>query len=110
EGEAYFSVSTIRKKENGQNIPFKVLSAGQIVEVLGTEFNILSYPDEPLVKTTLVEGRVRVAATAGKHPSLVLAPGEQSSISAEGVVNKAHVSLKKEVAWKSGVFYFDETS
>lgn len=110
EGEAYFSVAKIRKKGNGQSIPFKVLSAGQIVEVLGTEFNISSYKDESKVKTTLVEGSVRVVATAGASASLVLAPGEQSIISDDGALNKAAANLKKELAWKSGIFYFDETS
>ncbi|GGC17981.1 iron dicitrate transporter FecR [Parapedobacter defluvii] len=109
DGEAYFSVSKIRNRQNGQTVPFKVLSAGQVVQVLGTEFNVLSYADEPEVKTTLVEGSVRVGTPVG-NTSVVLLPGEQSSVSTQGVVKKAKVSLKKEIAWKSGVFYFEETT
>lgn len=109
EGEAYFSVSKIRNEQNGQDVPFKVLSSGQVVQVLGTEFNVLSYGDEPMIKTTLVEGSVRVGTPVG-NTSVVLLPGEQSSVSAQGVVKKAKVAVKKEIAWKSGVFYFEETS
>src|SRR5690606_26229989 len=45
-GEAYFSVVKNTQK------PFKVISHGQQVEVLGTEFNISSYPNELESKTT----------------------------------------------------------
>src|SRR5690606_290178 len=109
EGEAYFSVSKIENKRTGKTIPFKVLSAGQVVQVLGTEFNVLAYPDEPEVKTTLVEGSVRIGTLPG-NASVVLLPGEQSTVSTQGVVKKAKVSLKKEIAWKSDVFYFEKTS
>ncbi|HWK98912.1 MAG TPA: FecR domain-containing protein [Parapedobacter sp.] len=109
EGEAYFSVSKITDKQHGQTVPFKVLSAGQVVQVLGTEFNVSSYPDEPEVKTTLIEGSVRVA-TLGGNTSVVLLPGEQSSVSTQGTLKKAKASLRKEIAWKSDVFYFEGTS
>src|SRR3546814_12659628 len=45
EGEAYFEVS--------KGVPFKVLSHGQTVEVLGTQFNVSAYPEEQRVHTTL---------------------------------------------------------
>ncbi|MFC3196871.1 FecR family protein [Parapedobacter deserti] len=110
EGEAYFSVAQLKEKTGKRNIPFKVLSAGQVVEVLGTEFNISSYKDEPMIETTLVEGSVRVATTVGKGTSLVLVPGEQSSMSGDGVLKSAKANLKRELAWQSGIFYFEETS
>src|SRR5690606_18295116 len=50
-GEAYFDVA---KAET----PFRVMSKGQRVEVLGTRFNISAYADDPEIKTTLVEGKV----------------------------------------------------
>jgi len=109
EGEAYFSVSNMVNKPDGQAVPFKVLCAGQVVEVLGTELNVQAYADEPTVKTTLVEGSVRVE-TPGGNTSVVLLPGEQSSVSTQGRLTKTNVSLTKEIAWKSGVFYFEKTS
>ena len=53
-GEAYFEIASNKK------VPFRVISNGQIVEVLGTHFNINSYDDEDFTKTTLLEGSVRV--------------------------------------------------
>ncbi|MFP3637131.1 FecR family protein, partial [Bacillus sp. SIMBA_033] len=53
-GEAYFEVS------KNKNKPFRVKTADQTVEVLGTHFNVNSYSDEPATVTTLAEGSVRV--------------------------------------------------
>ncbi len=45
-GEAYFEITKDESK------PFRVKTATQDVEVLGTHFNINSYSDEPVVSTT----------------------------------------------------------
>src|SRR5690606_15012122 len=45
-GEAYFEVESDSRK------PFRVVTDRQTVTVLGTKFNINSYPDEPGTKTT----------------------------------------------------------
>ncbi len=71
-GEAYFEVAHNKTK------PFHVLTKGQMVEVLGTHFNINAYDDERVIKTTLLEGSVRVSM-AGRLA--LLTPGEQSQIS-----------------------------
>src|SRR5690606_7317272 len=52
-------ISSLKSAER----PFKVITNGQTVEVLGTEFNISAYPDDPETKTTLVEGKVKVSAS-----------------------------------------------
>src|SRR5690606_13981955 len=51
-GEAYFEVAKNAK------MPFRVVSRGQSIEVLGTHFNVSAYEDESTVKTTLLEGSV----------------------------------------------------
>lgn len=105
EGEGYFSVARMENK------PFRVISNGQQLEVLGTEFNLLAYGDEQLIKTTLVKGSVRVTTTAAGGPaSFVLAPGEQSSVADHGKLTKTPANLEKELAWKAGLFYFEKTS
>ena len=72
-GEAYFEVAKDKLH------PFVVKTARQEVEVLGTSFNINSYLDEPTVKTTLLEGNVRVSADG--LPAKVLVPDEQAVLS-----------------------------
>src|SRR5690606_35190763 len=53
-GEAYFEVA------KDINRPFKVFSERQVVEVLGTAFNINTYKDEVSDKTTLLEGSIKI--------------------------------------------------
>jgi len=75
EGEAYFDV----KKDPAH--PFYVKTNGVTVRVLGTKFNIKSYPDEKTVETTLVTGRVELYANNqeinDKNRLLVLQPNQQ---------------------------------
>lgn len=61
DGEAYFEVAHNAKK------PFRVLSNHQLVEVLGTHFNINAYSDENTINTTLLEGSVKVISKNGKQ-------------------------------------------
>jgi len=96
-GEAYFEV----KKDNRH--PFIVRSRQQDVIVLGTHFNINSYPDEAATKTTLLEGSVSV--TNG-ITSKLLRPGQQSSVSGEILVTD--VDVNQAVDWKNGNFYFED--
>jgi ferric-dicitrate binding protein FerR (iron transport regulator) len=47
------------------SMPFKVtIPQGGEVKVLGTHFNINAYDDEPAIKTTLLEGAVKVIQSA----------------------------------------------
>jgi transmembrane sensor len=104
DGEAYFEVFKDKKH------PFVVKSRGQDVEVLGTHFNINSYRDEGEVKTTLVEGSVKVSTQIGKtgHPDavVVLKPNEQSILKGN-VISFEGVDTEQVLAWKNGVFIFD---
>lgn len=98
-GEAYFEVA------RNAAMPFRVRSAGQIVEVLGTHFNINAYTDETLMKTTLLEGSVRVNH---EQATVVIKPGEQAS-AVKGVsriaVNEADTN--EVIAWRDGYFQFN---
>lgn len=102
-GEAYFEVAKNISK------PFKVKTNASEIEVLGTHFNINAYEDEAAVKTTLLEGMVKVSVpgTGGKSNSRFLQPGQQSGISKEGsisVLNNA--DTEEALAWKNGRFQF----
>nr|WP_121272328.1 FecR family protein [Pedobacter schmidteae] len=107
-GEAYFEVSKLamNRKVPGnesQRKPFIVVTGQQEVEVLGTHFNINSYSDEAAVKTTLLEGSVRVSNHSAEK---ILKPGQQSISKADGFVVK-DVNIQQVVAWKNGTFDFD---
>ncbi|MND48931.1 fec operon regulator FecR [compost metagenome] len=104
-GEAYFEVAKNAK------MPFKVLVNNQSeVEVLGTHFNINGYLDEETVRTTLIEGSVRVSSlspTIKSHQTTILKPGQQSQINkVSGDINVAPADIEEAVAWKNGDFIF----
>jgi len=83
----------------------------QKVRVLGTQFNVMDYADENLVKTTLIEGGIRIDDAAPGSSSQSLKPGEQAQLnrdhgSAIRVVDDADVDAA--VAWKNGYFDFNK--
>ena len=103
-GEAYFEVA------KNKNSPFLVKCSNQLVQVLGTHFNINNYADEPQTKTTLLEGSVK--ATAGKE-SVLLIPGQQAVLTNTGQSGKIKVikaiDIDEVMAWKNGNFQFNNT-
>lgn len=106
-GEAYFEIAKNKK------VPFRVESNNQIVEVLGTHFNINSYENEAYIKTTLLEGSVRIILNSAKSSfsdTELLKPGEQSlTNSLQSTIRVENTDTEKAVAWKNGYFKFKNT-
>lgn len=104
-GEAYFEVAHNKLQ------PFIVEVAGkQEVTVLGTHFNISAYADEAVIKTTLLQGSVKVKAAGMDDKQIRLSPGQQSIWQARaGITTRNGVDIEQAVAWKDGYFQFDET-
>lgn len=97
-GEAYFEVSKDKRK------PFSVSANGTEVAVLGTHFNVMAYQDEAAVKTTLLEGSVKLFRAGATS---LLKPGEQGISEGNGkgfLIEQADVS--EVMAWKNGYFIF----
>jgi ferric-dicitrate binding protein FerR (iron transport regulator) len=125
-GEAYLEVA------KDQAHPFIVDIAGQsTLEVLGTSFNVNSYADEGEIKTTLIEGSVRVLNKVGMSSSApdaskasrsaLLQPGQQAIIAAAissdprpdnaaGIIVKTDPDISQTLAWKNGLFNFNGLS
>ncbi|MBB5620635.1 ferric-dicitrate binding protein FerR (iron transport regulator) [Pedobacter cryoconitis] len=104
-GEAYFEVAKNAAK------PFLVSSNKQVVEVLGTHFNINAYTNEPVVSTTLLEGSVKVISPF-TNTYKIIKPGQQSLIHSDDI-NKTGIKVKnidpdEAVAWKNGYFMFEK--
>lgn len=96
-GEAYFEVV------HNAALPFRVVSDKQVVEDIGTHFNVNAYEDESGPKTSLLQGSVRIT-TDGK--SAVLIPGQQATV-ANGI-KVSEVNTEEVIAWKNGYFNFDD--
>ena len=84
--------------------PFRVKVNGQLTEDIGTEFNINAYPEETVIKTTLLTGSVKIS---DKGKSSLLKPGQQSAVSStSNGINIYTVDTDEAFAWKNGKFHF----
>ena len=102
-GEVYLEVA------KRKHIPFLVVTKNQTLEVLGTHFNINAYANESSIKTTLLEGSVRITASSlhQRGAAVTLQPGQQSDLQGQNIqVNKA--DIEEVIAWKNGYFKFNE--
>lgn len=111
-GEAYFDI-----KKN-QNIPFRVHFSSPskdggdregMIEVMGTQFNVNAYHDESAIKTTLVEGKIKMVSD---KQTAIMKPGQQAQIKNTSLGNGQirlidDVDTEEAIAWKNGLFYFD---
>ncbi|HEY9362869.1 MAG TPA: FecR domain-containing protein [Chitinophagaceae bacterium] len=102
-GEVYFEVA------KNERMPFKVkVNERMEVVVLGTHFNINSYSNEASINTTLLEGSVQIS---NETQNQILKPGQQANVNSDQKINIVNnVNLKKVMAWKNGVFDFDDAS
>ncbi|HEY9000131.1 MAG TPA: FecR domain-containing protein [Mucilaginibacter sp.] len=92
-GEAYFAIA------HNAAAPLLIKAKDQIIEDIGTEFNVNTYDDEGGSRTTLVEGAVRV-----NHKNLV--PGQQAIITSTGLTI-AKADVEQVISWKNGYFRFN---
>lgn len=100
EGEAYFEVSKDKSR------PFIVKTGDMDVRVLGTEFNVKSYPNDDHVFTTLKEGKVRVRVN---DMNQTLLPNDQLVLNKQtGDIEKRQVNATIYSAWKDGMFVFKD--
>lgn len=104
EGEAYFDVAKQKDK------PFIVKTAEQDIEALGTKFNVMAYPLDSLVITTLLEGSVRLT-TENIAKQTILDPNHQfiyNRNSRSAYLQK--VDAQQFISWTAGYYYFSEQS
>lgn len=100
-GEAFFEVT---KKETQ---PFRVKTKEDMdIEVLGTSFNVMAYDDEDIIKTTLIEGSVKIYKDNG---DVNLYPNQQAVlIKNNSSLTLAEGNIEEAIAWKEGRFYFND--
>ncbi|WP_158563360.1 FecR family protein [Chitinophaga silvatica] len=101
-GEAYFEVAEDEKH------PFKVVSGNKVVEVLGTEFNVMAYPEEPGYQATLVTGKVQVHVADNSAVSLT--PGSMAEVRENGNIDVLLADIEKVTAWKNGYLSLNNSS
>ncbi|OQP55761.1 hypothetical protein A4D02_04905 [Niastella koreensis] len=112
-GEAYFEVT------HDKEMPFVVEKGDMQVEVLGTHFDVNAYNDESAIRTTLLQGSVKVRIgnsrqvgtvrqSAIGNQSVILKPGQQVSLSQTSQLSHPiPVQTDEIMAWKNGLFHFE---
>jgi ferric-dicitrate binding protein FerR (iron transport regulator) len=98
-GEAYFEVSKDPTKPFCVNVDNK-----QQIEVLGTHFNVQAYPDDSDIKTTLLEGSVKLLYR-NKHA--ILKPGQMAVNDPGKSLLIIPADMYEVMAWKNNMFVFN---
>ena len=102
EGEAYFRVARDEQK------PFLVETDGQLIRVLGTEFNVHSYAEDATVQTTLVRGSIAMQPIGAGTAQLQLTPGHQAVFDKTAHnINVVSVDTEVVTSWREGRFVFE---
>ncbi len=98
-GEAYFEVAHDKTK------PFIVSTSEMDVEVLGTSFNVMAYPEDQTVETTLVSGQVKVET---ENNEMILEPGMQAQLDkTTNLLDQGKTSTDLYTSWRFGKYIFE---
>lgn len=136
-GEAYFEVNPrpVSLDSEKEKRPFIVYvkspkdnGTGAVVEVMGTHFNVNAFEDEPIIKTTLLEGKVKVSNQFYQVPetavtmkpeninpaqnamrSATLTPGQQALVNGDGQLEVVkYADIQEVMAWHKDLFIFND--
>lgn len=101
EGEAFFKVA------KDDNKPFIVTSNDIDIRVLGTEFNIHSYPEESTSRVSLIEGSLQIELLDSGSEKVILKPNEEVCVQN----NRMLISPIQDAdyfLWRDGIYSFTD--
>ncbi len=105
EGEAFFDV------RSNAELPFVVNVEGLNVKVLGTKFNVHAYASDKTIKTTLVEGEVKVYEKKRPEQVLLLKPNYQATYDkGSEFLEKKEVDTRIFTGWMQNTLVIDNLS
>lgn len=99
-GEAYFKVA------KNENMPFIVSTDKAEIKVLGTTFNINSYPNSGFSQISLIEGSLEVSSKLSDVPSIILEPDQQVTIRNDDF-SLDQIHFHNHFLWKEGLYCFN---
>jgi ferric-dicitrate binding protein FerR (iron transport regulator) len=102
-GEAYFEVTS------NPDHPFEVHANGTVTKVLGTQFNVVSYPGDQAVQVVVVEGNVELREAKSDN-RILLNPGELGSYHSDKKLTIQKAEISNHVGWLKGQLVFDNQS
>lgn len=99
-GEAFFDVAKNPER------PFIVTSQGVEMKVLGTQFNVDSYPGQGHIQTSLIEGSLQISIPQSGAAGIILRPDERATIE-NGRLTVSTIPHADQFLWKEGIYSFD---
>jgi transmembrane sensor len=100
-GEAYFDVVS------NKDVPFVVEADKIEVIATGTEFNVMAYPDDHFIETTLVEGKVILQKKENNEEIKSLNPNESLKFyPATNIYSMGLNDIEKNTSWRDGLLVF----
>lgn len=123
-GEAFFEVA------QQADVPFIIHTGNMNIKVLGTSFNVKSYPEDATSETSLIQGKVQVSFDDRPEERIILHPNEkltvknrqphlkragadtlsQASITVNNLNPMQHASQLPETAWLQNNIAFSNAS
>lgn len=105
DGEAFFDVTKDKER------PFIVKTSNCEVKVVGTQFNVKAYPEDPSHQVSLSEGIVSVQGVAeNENDPVILQPGESLSVNEYGEKLKSTFDHQVTLGWRMGILHFEDAS
>jgi ferric-dicitrate binding protein FerR (iron transport regulator) len=105
EGEAFFEVAKDKNK------PFIVSANGSEIKVLGTTFNVYSYPDESISRISLLEGSVQVHSKISPDIEVTLRPQEEAIFQSQTqTMMIGKIPNNDYFLWREGIYSFENES
>lgn len=101
EGEAFFDVAKDAER------PFIVSARNLNMKALGTQFNVYNYPNEPFVRTSLLEGGLKIYFSHSENDFTILSPNEELTVEADRMT-KGEIPYSDYFLWKDGIYSFHD--
>lgn len=106
-GEALFKVA------HNPNKPFIVKAGNLNIKAVGTTFNVLAYPDDDVIETTLVNGKVILEQINLNERSKTIGtmiPGQHIEYNAiSGAISSTKGKVEKYISWTDGKLIFEDS-
>jgi ferric-dicitrate binding protein FerR (iron transport regulator) len=105
EGEGFFQV--VKDKSR----PFSVLSQKIAIKVLGTTFNVKSYPKDSIIETSLIEGSIVLSRKDENKDKIILKPGQKAEVNKRnGEMTLQYANVKLDAVWHDGFIPFEKAT
>ena len=101
QGEAYFDVAHLPNRRFIVEVSGNKLLKKHQIEVLGTQFNIKANPNDPSIKTTLIQGKIQARGLS--KDLFVLQPNQELTVDQGVTIRPA--DLTSATAWRNRTFY-----